>query len=51
MSDAKPWVIERLAGADHERGCRNEPEWPYISISHRHVHETNALRQYARGIR
>ena len=27
--------IETLARRDHERGCRNEPPWPYLTISHR----------------
>jgi exopolysaccharide biosynthesis predicted pyruvyltransferase EpsI len=40
--------IRWLARRDHEANCRNEPEWPNLSISHRHVHEVAAMRQLAR---
>lgn len=36
--------VQRRARQDHEANCRNEPEWPYLSVNHRHVHEVNARR-------
>lgn len=44
-------VLERLARADHERGCRNEPPFEAMTVQHRMVHEANAIRAYNRGVR
>jgi len=40
--------LELLARRDHERGCRNEPPWPYLTISHRMIHDTAAARERKR---
>lgn len=37
-----------LSRQDHERGCRNEPPWPNLSISHRLVHDLQALQERRR---
>jgi hypothetical protein len=41
-------ALETLAILDHERACRDEPPWPYLSVSHRLVHENAALRERRR---
>ena len=47
--DLRQRELDRLARADHERGCRNEPPFEAMTVSHRMVHEANAIRQYNRS--
>ena len=41
--------LDKLARADHDKGCRNEPPFAAMTVSHAMVHEANATRQYNRA--